>query len=120
MKKVLLVTLLLALCLTVSGCKNKKENLIVNCNGTESKIEIKNNNKFNCHIDGNDYNFKLTKVEKNKITLETGKSGLSQVTDGTINLRNKQTKFILTEEKELEISPQVTDNFELLIIKWEK
>ena len=122
MKKLFLGIFIIVMCFVVTGCSSKSNGkLLIKCNGEESTIEAKTNAKFKCKMAGEEFELKITKIENKKITIKANKPGLSKVTDkGTISLVDKQTKFVLEESKELELSPQVTDNFEILIINWEK
>lgn len=120
MKK-LFLGILIIMCFAVTGCSSSKGKLLINCNSEESKVEVKNNAKFTCRLAGQEYELKITKIENKKITIIADKKGLSKVTEeGTIGLLDTQTEFTIEEDKELDLAPQVTDNFELLIINWKK
>ena len=121
MKKLFLGIFIVVMCFAVTGCGSARGKLLVNCDGEESTIEAKTNAKFKCSMAGQEFELKITKIENKKMTIEANKKGLSKVTEqGTISLLDTQTKFTLEEGKELDLAPQVTDNFEILIINWEK
>ena len=121
MKKLLLGIFIIVMCFTVTGCDEAQGKLSILCNGESETVEAKKNSKFTCKLAGEEYEFKITKIKSNNMIIEANKPGLSKVTkQGTISLLTEETEFVVEEGTELGLSPQALDNFEIIIIYWEK
>ena len=112
MKKYFIIVVLLL----VVGCNNKeqKQKIEIKCNGVITNVEVKKNDVINCKLLNEDYKFKITKINKNKIYIEVNEYGLTDKGD----LIEKNKKFILNSDKDLELTTQSEDYQEKIIFLW--
>jgi uncharacterized lipoprotein NlpE involved in copper resistance len=122
MKKIIIGVFALVLCFTVVGCGNKnKEELNINCQGETTTIQIKKNAKFKCKLLTDEYEFKITKIAKEEITIEASDYGLAQASDnGTINLPGQTLeKLTILRGEEVVIASNTYDSGVKLTIRYE-
>jgi uncharacterized lipoprotein YehR (DUF1307 family) len=104
----------LFLIILLSGCGNKKEETItMNCNNMETVISIKEKDSLICKLLGEDYIFKVDKIEDNSITISANKNGLSDN-----GLTSKDTKWIIKKNEKLILHTQTTDYQEYVTFNW--
>jgi len=75
-------------------------------------------NSFSCFILDKEYDFKIKNIDKDSIIVTTSKYGLTKVKDNEINLKAQEKEFIIEKNKKVELSTQLNDNNELVIIEW--
>lgn len=112
MKKIILLFLLLIL----SACNrnNSRVNLEMHCNNLSTNLEVKENDTLSCNLLGENYEFKVTKLDEDKIILEANKYGLTS----SNSLREKEKEFTLTKNSSITLTTQSTDYQEKVIFNW--
>lgn len=112
MKKIILPLLLLIL----SACNRNtpRVNLEMHCNNLSTNLEVKENDTLSCNLLGENYEFKVTKLDEDKIILEANKYGLTS----SNSLREKEKEFTLTKNSSITLTTQSTDYQEKVIFNW--
>lgn len=112
MKKIVLPLLLLIL----SAChrNNPSVNLEMQCNNLSTNLEVKENDTLSCNLLGENYEFKVTKLDEDKIILESNKYGLTS----SSSLIEKEKEFTLTKNSSITLTTQSTDYQEKVIFNW--
>ncbi len=112
MKKVVMILLLLMVC----ACQKKElsVNLEMNCDSISNILEVKENDTLGCKLLGEDYEFKITKIDNDKIYFEANKYGLTS----SSNLLEDEKKFVLTKDSSIVLTTQSTDYQEKVVFNW--
>lgn len=112
MKKIIVLLLLLV----VSAChKNDLSvNLKMDCNSISTNLEVKENDTLSCSLSGETYEFKITKLDENKIILEANQYGLTS----SSNLLDEEKEFILNKDSSITLTTQSTDYQEKVVFNW--
>jgi transcriptional regulator with XRE-family HTH domain len=82
------------------------------------RTTLKKGNSFSCFILDKEYDFKIKSINKDDIVVTTSKYGLTKVKDDGINLKSKEKEFIIGKNKKVELSTQLMDHNESVIIEW--
>ena len=82
------------------------------------RTTLKEGNSFSCFILDKEYVFKIKSINKDEIVVTTSKYGLTKVKDDGINLKSKEKEFIIEKNKKVELSTQLMDYNESVIIEW--
>lgn len=82
------------------------------------RTTLKKGNSFSCFILDDEYTFKIKSINKDNIVLTTSKYGLTKVKDEGIDFKSKEKEFIIEKNKKVELSTQLTDHNESVIIEW--
>jgi transcriptional regulator with XRE-family HTH domain len=82
------------------------------------RTTLKKGNSFSCFILDKEYNFKIKSINKDDIVVTTSKYGLTKVKDDGIDLKSKEKEFIIEKNKKVELSTQLMDHNESVIIEW--
>jgi len=82
------------------------------------RTTLKKGNSFSCFILDKEYDFKIKSINKDDIVVTTSKYGLTKVKDDGINLKSKEKEFIIEKNKKVELSTQLMDHNESVIIEW--
>lgn len=117
MKKTILTILICGvIVLGIIGCgkTNKSANIKVTLNDNTNSIEIKIGKTLTYSLLGNEYEFKITDITENEISIEVNQYGLTN----TSSLISEDNKFIIEKGKKLELHTQTTDYQELIIFEY--
>ncbi len=117
MEKTILTILLCGLMifgLTGCGKTNKSANINVTLNNNTNSIEIKVGKTLTYSLLANEYEFKITDITENEISIEVNQYGLTN----TSSLISKDNKFIIEKGKKLELHTQTTDYQESIIFEY--
>lgn len=107
--------MILSFVLLVTGCSNNESNaLIVNCDGKEEKVSIKENTEIKCNLLGEDYTFKIKSVGNKNIKVNIDKFGLTT----TSSLIKKQDEFTINKNEKVQLRTQSTDYQEYVYFIW--
>lgn len=82
------------------------------------RTTLKKGNSFSCFILDKEYDFKIKSINKDDIVVTTSKYGLTKVKDDGIDLKSKEKEFIIEKNKKVELSTQLMDHNESVIIEW--
>ena len=82
------------------------------------RTTLKKGNSFSCFILNKEYDFKIKSINKDDIVVTTSKYGLTKVKDDGIDLKSREKEFIIEKNKKVELSTQLMDHNELVIIEW--
>lgn len=93
---------------------NKSTIIKVTLNDNTDSVEIKVGDLLTYSLLGDEYQFKITSITKNKISIEVNKYGLTN----TNNLMLEDNKFIIEEGKKLELHTQSMDYQEWIIFEY--
>lgn len=98
---------------------SKYKSIDVKCHTDNTfRTTLKKGNSFSCFILDDEYTFKIKSINKDDIALTTSKYGLTKVKDDVIDLKSKEKEFIIEKNKKVELSTQLTDHNESVIIEW--
>ena len=98
---------------------SKYKSVDVKCHTDNTfRTTLKKGNSFSCFILGDEYTFKIKSINKDDIVLTTSKYGLTKVKDEGIDFKSKEKEFIIEKNKKVELSTQLTDHNESVIIEW--
>lgn len=117
MKKTILTILLCGfIMLGLIGCGkiNKSANINVTLNDNTNSIEIKVGKKLTYSLLGNEYEFKITDITDNEISIKVNQYGLTN----TNSLISEDNKFIIEKGKKLELHTQTTDYQESIVFEY--
>ena len=87
---------------------------IVTLNDNTNSIEIKVGKTLTYSLLGNEYEFKITDITENEISIEVNRYGLTN----TSSLISEDNKFIIEKGKKLELHTQTTDHQESIIFEY--
>lgn len=115
-KRILSILLCGIMIFGLTGCgeANKSANINVTFNDNTNSVEIKVGNTLTYSLLGNEYEFKITDITKNEISIEVNQYGLTN----TRSLISKDNKFIIEKGRELELHTQTTDYQESIIFEY--
>lgn len=116
-KKTILAILLCGLMMFgLTGCEetNKSANINVTLNDNTNSIEIKVGKTLTYSLLCNEYEFKITDITEDEISIEVNQYGLTN----TSSLISKDNKFIIEKGKKLELHTQSTDYQESIIFEY--
>lgn len=117
MKKTILTILICGvIILGIIGCMkiNKTANIKVTLNDNTNSIKIKIGEILTYSLLGDEYEFKITDITKNKISIKVNQYGLTN----TSSLISEDNKFIIEKGKKLELHTQTTDYQESIIFEY--
>lgn len=117
MKKAILTCFLCGvMMLGIAGCwkTNKSANIKVTLNDNTNSIEIKIGKTLTYSLLSNEYEFKITDITDNEISIEVNQYGLTN----TSSLISEDNKFIIEKGKKLELHTQTTDYQESIIFEY--
>ena len=98
---------------------SKYKSVDVKCHTDNTfRTTLKEGNSFSCFILDKEYVFKIKSINKDDIVVTTSKYGLTKVKDDGINLKSKEKEFIIEKNKKVELSTQLMDHNESVIIEW--
>ena len=98
---------------------SKYKSVDVKChNDNVFRTTLKKGNSFSCFILDKEYDFKIKSINKDDIVVTTSKYGLTKVKDDGIDLKSKEKEFIIEKNKKVELSTQLMDHNESVIIEW--
>jgi hypothetical protein len=98
---------------------SKYKSVDVKCNTDNVfRTTLKKGNSFSCFILDKEYVFKIKSINKDNIVVTTSKYGLTKVKDDGINLKSREKEFIIEKNKKVELSTQLMDHNESVIIEW--
>ena len=98
---------------------SKYKSVDVKCNTDNTfRTTLKEGNTFSCFILDKEYTFKIKNINKDNIILTTSKYGLTKIKDDKIDLKSKEKEFIIEKNKKVELSTQLTNHNELVVIEW--
>ena len=98
---------------------SKYKSLDVKCHTDNTfRTTLKKGNTFSCFILDKEYDFKIKSINKDNIVVTTSKYGLTKVKDDGINLKSKEKEFMIEKNKKVELSTQLTNHNESVIIEW--
>lgn len=100
--------------LTGCGKTNKSANINVTVNDNTNSIEIKVGKTLTYPLLSNEYEFKITDIKENEISIEVNQYGLTN----TSSLISEDNKFIIEKGKKLELHTQTTDYQESIIFEY--
>ena len=112
MKRFVIVLLILVL----TGCQEEdiSVNLEMNCDNVTNTLEVKKADTLSCNLLGENYEFKITKIDDNKIYFEANQYGLTS----SGNLLSEEKAFVLNKDSSITLTTQSTDYQEKVIFKW--
>ena len=97
---------------------SKYKSIDINCNNEYSyRITLKKGNTFDCELLGKNYNFKIKNILEDSVLVSVSDYGLTKVKEEKIDLKAKNKEFIIEKNKEVELTTQMTDNNESIIIE---
>ena len=82
------------------------------------RTTLKQGNKFECILHDKFYTFKVKNIYNDKIIVTASDYGLTKVQDNKIDLESKEKEFVIEKNKKVELSTQLNDYNELVIIEW--
>ena len=82
------------------------------------RTTLKEGNSFSCFILDKEYVFKIKSINKDEIVVTTSKYGLTKVKDDGIDFKSKEKEFIIEKNKRVDLSTQLMDHNESVIIEW--
>ena len=98
---------------------SKYKSVDVKCHTDKAfRTTLKKGNSFSCFILDKEYVFKIKSINKDDIVVTTSKYGLTKVKDDGIDLKSKEKEFIIEKNKKVELSTQLMDHNESVIIEW--
>ncbi len=98
---------------------SKYKSVDVKChNDNTFRTTLKEGNSFSCFILDKEYVFKIKSINKDDIVVTTSKYGLTKVKDDGIDFKSKEKEFIIEKNKKVELSTQLMDHNESVIIEW--
>lgn len=98
---------------------SKYKSVDVKCHTDNTfRTTLKKGNSFSCFILDKEYDFKIKSINKDNIVVTTSKYGLTKVKENGINLKSKEKEFIIEKNKKVELSTQLMDHNESVIIEW--
>ena len=98
---------------------SKYKSVDVKCNTDNTfRTTLRKGNSFSCFILDKEYAFKIKSINKDNIVVTTSKYGLTKVIDNEINLKSKEKEFTIEKNKKVELSTQLMDYNERIIIEW--
>jgi len=98
---------------------SKYKSVDVKCHTDNTfRTTLKKGNSFSCFILDDEYTFKIKSINKDDIVVTTSKYGLTKVKDDGIDFKSKEKEFIIEKNKKVELSTQLTDHNESVIIEW--
>ena len=98
---------------------SKYKSVDVKChNDNTFRTTLKEGNSFSCFILDKEYVFKIKSINKDDIVVTTSKYGLTKVKDDGIDFKSKEKEFIIEKNKKVELSTQLMDHNESVIIAW--
>ena len=98
---------------------SKYKSVDVKCHTDKAfRTTLKKGNSFSCFILDKEYYFKIKSINKDDIVVTTSKYGLTKVKDNEIDLKSKEKEFIIEKNKKVELSTQLMDHNESVIIEW--
>jgi hypothetical protein len=98
---------------------SKYKSVDVKCHTDKAfRTTLKKGNSFSCFILDKEYDFKIKSINKDNIVVTTSKYGLTKVKDDGIDLKSREKEFIIEKNKKVELSTQLTDHNESVIIEW--
>ena len=98
---------------------SKYKSVDVKChNDNTFRTTLKEGNSFSCFILDKEYVFKIKSINKDDIVVTTSKYGLTKVKDDGIDFKSKKKEFIIEKNKKVELSTQLMDHNESVIIEW--
>lgn len=98
---------------------SKYKSVDVKChNDNTFRTTLKEGNSFSCFILDKEYVFKIKSINKDDIVVTTSKYGLTKVKDDGIDFKSKEKEFIIEKNKKVELSTQLMNHNESVIIEW--
>ena len=98
---------------------SKYKSVDVKCHTDNTfRTTLKNGNTFSCFILDDEYIFKIKSINKDNIVITTSKYGLTKVKEDGIDLKSKEKEFIIEKNKKVELSTQLMNHNESVIIEW--
>ena len=98
---------------------SKYKSVDVKChNDNTFRTTLKEGNSFSCFVLDKEYVFKIKSINKDDIVVTTSKYGLTKVKDDGIDFKSKEKEFIIEKNKKVELSTQLMDHNESVIIEW--
>ena len=98
---------------------SKYKSIDVKCNTDNTfRTTLKEGNSFSCFILDKEYVFKIKSISKDNIIITTSKYGLTKLKENKIDLKSKEKEFIIEKNQKVELSTQLNDNNESVIIEW--
>lgn len=117
MKKIIITILLCGvIVLAIIGCwkANKSATINVTLRGDSDSIEIRIGDILTYSLLGHEYEFKITDITKNKISIEVNQYGLTN----TSSLLAEDNKFVIEKGEKLELHTQSTDYQEKITFEY--
>ena len=98
---------------------SKYKSIDVKCHTDNTfRTTLKEGNSFSCFILDKEYDFKIKRINKDNIIVTTSKYGLTKVKDNKIDFKSKEKEFIIEKNKKVELSTQLMNQNESVIIEW--
>lgn len=116
-KRVMLIVLLwgvIILGMTGCGKKNKSVDIKITLNTDTTTVNVQVGKVLTYSLLGQNYEFKITDISEDKISMEVNKYGLTDTDD----LRTQDNKFTIEKGKKLELYTQTTDYQEKIIFEY--
>lgn len=107
MKRIMITIVLFGVILFgITGCQNANKSATINVTfrGNTNSIAIKVGDILTYFLD-DEYEFKITDISKNRISIEVNKFGLTN----TKSLLAEDDKFVIEKGEKLELHTQTTD-----------
>lgn len=117
MNKTIITVLLWGLMLFgLAGCKetNKSAHINVTLYDHTDRIEVKVGETFTYSLLGNEYEFEVTDITEEEISIEVDQYGLTN----SSSLISEDNQFIIEKGKKLELHTQTTDYQESIIFEY--
>lgn len=118
MKKTLLTILLFGFVLLgITGCgkTNKSTTINITLNDNTNSVEIKDGDVLTYTLMGNEYEFKITDINDNEVSIKVNQYGLTN----TSSLISKDNKFTIEKGNKLELHTQTTDYQETITFEYQ-
>ena len=98
---------------------SKYKSVDVKCHTDNTfRTTLKKGNSFSCFILDKEYDFKIKSINKDNIVVTTSKYGLTKVKEDEFDLKSQEKEFIIEKNKKVELSTQLIDHNESVIIEW--
>lgn len=117
MKKTLLTILLFGFVLLgITGCgkTNKSTTINITLNDNTNSVEIKVGDVLTYTLMGNEYEFEITDINDNEVSIKVNQYGLTN----TSSLISKDNKFTIEKGNKLELHTQTTDYQESITFEY--
>ena len=113
------ILLLILLCFAFTGCFDKgKTKVTFDCNGIVKEYKVKEGSVFKCSLFAEDYEIKVTKIEDDKITIESN-NPLAIIDDnGHIDSNSTITTFELPKGNKTKLAVPLDGLLYTIEFKW--